>query len=265
MEEKKTKSVKKENLLRFGSVILLIIGLNIIFSFFFARLDLTVEKRYTLSKSTKTMLKNLEDVIYVKVYLSGKKLPPDYAELSQKMRELLDEMRICSDNIEYEFIDPAAGRDPNEMNAIYGELNRKGLRPQAIQNMGVDGVTTHFIVPGALVSYRLREIPLQLLDSDDGLIQQRDDIVKYSIEKLEYNVGNAIRRITKQQRANVAFLKGHGELTNWQVFRALTAIGQFYSVDTVLLDSKNTDNSTFSIFEVDITDSVSGEYKIKGN
>jgi ABC-2 type transport system permease protein len=243
----------------------LIIGLNIIFSFFFARLDLTVEKRYTLSKSTKTMLKNLEDVIYVKVYLSGKKLPPDYAELSQKMRELLDEMRICSDNIEYEFIDPAAGRDPNEMNAIYGELNRKGLRPQAIQNMGVDGVTTHFIVPGALVSYRLREIPLQLLDSDDGLIQQRDDIVKYSIEKLEYNVGNAIRRITKQQRANVAFLKGHGELTNWQVFRALTAIGQFYSVDTVLLDSKNTDNSTFSIFEVDITDSVSGESKIKGN
>ena len=260
MKDIKGKDIKKENLLRFGSILLLIVGLNVIFSFFFARLDLTVEKRYTLSLSTKEMLRNLEDIVYIKVYLSGKKLPPDYAELSQKTRELLDEMRIYSDNIEYEFIDPAQGRDPKEMNAIYGELYKKGLRPQAIQSMGADGVATHFIVPGALVSYRQREIPLQLMDTDDGLIQVRDNIIKYSIEKLEYNVGNTIRRITDQLHASVAFLKGHGELTNMQVLKAGIAIGQFYRVDSVVLD-----NTIFSIFDVDITDSVAADYKIKGN
>ena len=254
------RNIKRENLFWFVSLLALIVGMNIIFSFFFARLDLTAEKRYTLSNSTKTMLKNLEDIIYVKIYLSGKKLPPDYAELSQKLRELLDEMRVYSDNIEYEFIDPAQGRDPSEMNAIYGELNRKGLRPQAIQSMGADGVITNFIVPGALVSYRQREIPLQLMDSDDGLIQQRDNIIKYSIEKLEYNLGNTIRRLTHQQLASVAFLKGHGELTNIQVLKAAVAIAQFYAVDSVILGDKIT-----SIFELEITDSITGQYKITGN
>ncbi|MCL2132258.1 MAG: gliding motility-associated ABC transporter substrate-binding protein GldG [Lentimicrobiaceae bacterium] len=260
MRDKKGINIKRGNLLWFGCILLLVVGLNVIFSFFFARLDLTAEKRYTLSNSTKSMLKSLEDIIYVKVYLSGSKLPPDYAELSQKVRELLDEMRVYSDNIEYEFIDPAQGRDPEEMGDIYGELNKKGLRPQAIQSMGADGVITNFIVPGALVSYRQREIPLQLLDSDDGLIQQRDNIIKYSIEKLEYNTGNTIRRLTNQQRASVAFLKGHGELTNMQVLKAGYAIAQFYSVDSVILDNKIT-----SIFEMEIIDSITGESKIKGN
>jgi len=259
MEDKKVKNIKKDNLLRFGSLLLLVVGLNIIFSFFFARLDLTAEKRYTLSHSTKTMLENLSDVIYVKVYLSGKKLPPDYAELSQKTRELLDEMRIYSDNIEYEFIDPARGKEPQEMRAIYGELNRKGLQPQAIQSMGADGVVTNFIVPGALVSYRQKEIPLQLVDSDDGLIAE-ENIIKYSIEKLEYNFGKAIRRLINQQSASVAFLKGHGELSNVQILKAATAIMQFYSVDTVVLDNKIT-----RIFDVEVIDSVTGEHKIKGN
>ena len=264
MKEKKTKNVRQENLLRFGSILLLVVGVNIIFAFFFARLDLTVEKRYTLSKSTKTMLKKLDDIIYVKVYLSGNKLPPDYAELSQKTRELLDEMRIYTDNIEYEFIDPAQGHDQSEMNAVYGELYRKGLQPQAIQSQGADGVMTNYIVPGALVSYRTRETPLQLLDADDGLIPQ-ENVVKYSIDKLEYNISNTIRRLTHQQQAKVAFLKGHGELTNWQIFRALTAIGQFYYVDTVVLDKRNPITSTFSIFDIEITDTVTGDYKVSGN
>ena len=256
---KKGINIKRENLLWFGSVLLLVVGLNVIFSFFFARLDLTSEKRYTLSPSTKSMLKNLQDIVYVKVYLYGKKLPPDYAELSQKTRELLDEMRVYSDNIEYEFIDPAKGRDPKEMNAIYGELHRKGLRPQAIQSMGADGVTTNFIVPGALVSYKQKEIPLQLVDADDGLIPN-ENIVKYSIEKLEYNVGNTIRRLTNQQSASVAFLKGHGELTNWQIFKAIIAITPFCSVDTV-----DFNNNMSSIFEVEITDSATMQYQIKSN
>lgn len=261
---KKTINIKRENLLWFGSILLLIIGLNIIFSFLFTRLDLTSEKRYTLSKSTKTMLKNLEDILYVKVYLSGSKLPPDYAELSQKTREILDEMRVYSDNIEYEFKDPAQGRDPQEMNAIYGELYKKGLRPQPIQTMGVDGVITNYVVPGALISYRQREIPVQLIDSDDGLIsnhpENRDYLIKNSIEKLEYNIGNTIRRLTNQQYASVAFLKGHGELTNIQVLKAAVSIAQFYSVDSVILDNKIT-----SIFDVEVEDSITGQYKIKGN
>ncbi|MBO4282472.1 MAG: gliding motility-associated ABC transporter substrate-binding protein GldG [Bacteroidales bacterium] len=249
---------KRDNLLQFFSIVLLIIALNIIFSFFFFRLDLTGEKRYTLSKSTKSLLKNLDDVVYVKVYLDGS-LPPDFAELSLKTREFLDEWRVYSPNIQYEFIDPSKGKTPQELNAIYSELYQKGLNPQPVQDVTAEGVNTRYIVPGALLSYRQQEIPVSLLDSDHGLLTHRSDIINYSIEKLEYNIGNAVRRLTHQQKARVAFLKGHGELPNMKVFDAALGIVDFYAVDSVVLDNKIT-----RLFDVKITDSTTGDFSIEG-
>ncbi len=259
-KEKAMKSIKRDNLVRFFCIVLVIIALNAIFSLFFFRWDLTGEKRYTLSKSTKTLLKNLDDIVYVKVYLDGN-LPPDFSELSLKTREFLDEWRVYSSNIQYEFIDPTKGKTPQELSAVYGELYKKGLNPQPIQDVSSDGgVNTRYIVPGAIISYRQQEMPLDLLDADNGILYNRSDIINYSIEKLEYNIGNAVRRLTHQQKASVAFLKGHGELTNLQVFSAATGIAGFYDVDSVLLDNKIT-----RLFNVKITDSTTGDFKIEGN
>ena len=260
MKDFKVKNIKREHLIRFTSILLLIVALSIISIFLFTRFDLTSEKRYTLSKSTKEMLKNLDDVIYIKVYLSGKGLPPDYAELATKTREFLDELRAYSNLIEYEFIDPAKGREPQEMNAIYSELYKKGLNPQAIQSMEAEGVNTRYIVPGAILSYHQRETPVQLLDADDGLLSNREDIIKYSIEKLEYNIGNTIRRMTNQQHAKVGFLKGHGELTNIETLRAAFAIANFYVVDSVMLNNKIS-----NIFDLEITDTAKNIFKVKDN
>ena len=260
MKDSKVKNIKREHILQFTSVLLIVVAVSVISIFLFTRFDLTSEKRYTLSKSTKEMLTNLKDVVYIKVYLEGKGLPPDYAELATKTREFLDELRAYSKHIEYEFIDPAKGREPHEMNAIYGELYRKGLNPQAIQSMGAEGVNTRYVVPGAILSYHQKEVPVQLLDSDDGLLQNREDIIKYSIEKLEYNIGNTIRRMTNQQHAKVAFLKGHGELTNIEILKAAVAIANFYVVDSVILNNKIS-----SIFNLEITDTITNDFKIKDN
>jgi ABC-2 type transport system permease protein len=115
-------------------------------------------------------------------------------------------------------------------------------------------------VPGAILSYHQKEVPIQLLDDDDRLLQNREEIIKYSIEKLEYNVGNTIRRATNQQHAKVAFLKGHGELKNIEILKAAVAIANFYVVDSVILN-----NSISSIFNLEITDSISGDFNIKDN
>ena len=90
---------KRENILVFFGIAVLIVAFNIICSFFFFRIDLTAEKRYTLSPSTRTLLKGLEDVVYVKVYLDGN-LPPDFSELSLKTKEFLDECRVYSPQIQ---------------------------------------------------------------------------------------------------------------------------------------------------------------------
>ncbi|MDD3280394.1 MAG: gliding motility-associated ABC transporter substrate-binding protein GldG [Bacteroidales bacterium] len=259
-ESKNIRNIKKNNLIQFFAVLAIILLINIIFSFFFLRFDLTSEKRYTLSPSTVTLVENAEDIIYVKVYLYGKNLPPDFAELSQKTREFLDELRVYSKNIHYEFIDPSKGKDEKQLQAYYGQLYKQGLQPQPIQDVDVGGVNTRYIVPGAIITYRQRETPVFLLDSDEGILYNREEIIKFSIEKLEYNIGNAIRRLTNQQKASIAFIKGHGELTNAEVFSAAVGIADFYKVDSVILDNKIS-----KIFNVEIVDSGVVDFKISTN
>ncbi|MGI6291868.1 MAG: gliding motility-associated ABC transporter substrate-binding protein GldG [Bacteroidales bacterium] len=254
------RNIKRNNLIQFFSVLMIVVLVNIIFSFLFLRFDLTDEKRYTLSPSTVDLVKNIEDIVYVKVYLYGKNLPPDFAELSLKTREFLDELRVYSKNIHYEFIDPAEGKDKNELMAYYSQLYKQGLQPQPIQSEDADGINTRYVVPGAIISYHQRETPVSLLDADEGLLRTRNEIIKFSIEKLEYNIGNAIRRLTNQQKASVAFIKGHGELLNGEVFSAAVAIADFYKVDSVILDGR-----VSKIFNVEISDSITGDFKIAGN
>jgi len=259
-ESKNIRNIKKNNLIQFFAVLAIILLINIIFSFFFLRFDLTSEKRYTLSPSTVTLVENVEDIIYVKVYLYGKNLPPDFAELSQKTREFLDELRVYSKNIHYEFIDPSEGKDEKQLQAYYGQLYKQGLQPQPIQDVDVGGVNTRYIVPGAIITYRQRETPVSLLDSDEGILYNREEIIKFSIEKLEYNIGNAIRRLSNQQKVSIAFIKGHGELTNAEVFSAAVGIADFYKVDSVILDNKIS-----KIFNVEIVDSGDVDFKISTN
>lgn len=257
---KNIRSLKRNNLIQFFSVLTIIVVINIIFSFIFSRFDLTSEKRYTLSKSTIELVENLEDIIYVKVYLHGNNLPPDFSELSLKTREFLDELRVYSKNIHYEFIDPAEGKDEQQLKAYYGQLYKQGLQPQPIQDVDASGVKTHYIVPGAIISYHQRETPVSLVDADDGILTNRGDVIKFSIEKLEYNIGNAIRRLTGQQKANVAFVKGHGELSNAEVFSAAVAIADFYKVDSVTLNG-----NISTVIDIEITDSTKTEFKLKDN
>ena len=56
-------------------VLLLLVVINYLASDFHARLDLTKEKRYTLSKATKDLLNNLDDDVQVDIFLKGE-FPP---------------------------------------------------------------------------------------------------------------------------------------------------------------------------------------------
>src|SRR4029079_11790601 len=96
--------------------VLIIISINVIASYVFFRLDLTGEKRYTISSTTVDQLKKIKDGVYIKVYLDGD-LPPGFKRLKNSIKELLDEFRVyAKDNIEYEFIDPSANPDKKARN-----------------------------------------------------------------------------------------------------------------------------------------------------
>jgi ABC-type uncharacterized transport system involved in gliding motility auxiliary subunit len=62
---------KLQSYINFSVLFLLIVLGNILSSLYYKRIDLTLEKRYTLSETSKTLAKTVKDKVYFKLYLDG--------------------------------------------------------------------------------------------------------------------------------------------------------------------------------------------------
>ena len=129
--------MKKNSIISFILLLVAIALANVLSSFVFTRIDLTSEKRFTLSKATKDELAGLKDIVYFKIYLSGD-LPAGFQRLSTATRDMLNEMRSYSNgNLEYEFIDPASF-DEKQRTDLYTQLSNRGLQPTNINESESD-------------------------------------------------------------------------------------------------------------------------------
>jgi len=218
------------------TVIGIVIALNVLSGFFFTRFDLTSEKRYTLSETSKDLLENLDDVIYLKVYLDGE-LPAGFRRLRDRTREMLDEFRAYSNNnIEYEFINPSNQPDDKSRNDLYRQLAKQGLMPTNIQIKAEDGVKQKLIFPGAIMTYRGQETAMQLLKSQMGAAPEQ--MLNSSTEDLEYEITNAIRKMTSSRAESIGFVEGHGELTERQVADMAKSLSEYYRLERVTINGK---------------------------
>jgi ABC-2 type transport system permease protein len=217
-------------------VIGIVIALNMLSGFFFTRFDLTTEKRYTLSETSTDLLEDLEDVIYLKVYLDGE-LPAGFRRLRDRTREMLDEFRAYSGGqIEYEFINPSNQPDEKSRNDVYRQLSKQGLMPTNIQIKAEDGVEQKLIFPGAIMTYRGEETALQLLKSQMGAAPEQ--MLNSSTEDLEYEITNAIRKVTSIKVESVGFIEGHGELSERQVADMAKSLSEYYRLERVKIKGK---------------------------
>jgi ABC-2 type transport system permease protein len=248
---------KKTALIGLTSGLLILIAVNVISSFLFFRIDLTKDKRHSLSPATIELLDNLKDKVYIRVYLKGEGHPADYQLFAEKTKDILQEFRSYSGNIFFEFIDPVAGKSKEEANAIFGEFYKKGLKPIPISKENSSGYSTQFVVPGAMISYSNHEYPVTLVVADPG---GNSNWLEYSTQELEYNIVAGIRKLTKPKKVNVAFLDGQGELdflnTSWMAYQ----LQRFYNVERISIDGKIN-----SLRKIAIEDSVKQTLKILGN
>ena len=204
------KKIRSANLYQFLLLLLVIVGLNTLGKFLFWRFDLTSEKRFTLSSTTKEKLKNLQDVVYIKVYLTGD-LPAGFQRLSSATRDMLMEMKsYAGQNLEFDFIDPSALADSKQRNELYNQLADKGLQPTNISERNAEGTSERILFPGAILNYLSKEQPLLLLK--DRMGASAEEMVNTSIQNLEYEIINAISKISTRKPATIGILHGQGEL-----------------------------------------------------
>lgn len=214
----------------------IIVALILISGFAFERFDLTEEKRHTLTDSTVEMLEDLEDIIFVKVYLKGE-YPAEFKRLEQAVRERLDEMKAyAGDNLEYEFINPSGSEDGEARNKFYQHLQDSGLQYTNITFQTKDGATEKIIFPGAIITYRDQSMPLQLLKSNERAVDPQ--MINNSVNNLEYEFAHIIRRVTTNDTPNIAFIHGHGESSRMETSDAEVILGESYPVDRVTIDGK---------------------------
>lgn len=231
-----SRNLKKQSLLQLFLLLLILVFANIVAGSLFTRFDLTSEKRYSLSASTKKIAGNLKDAVLFKIYLDGD-LPPGFKRLRNSTQELLDEYRIYSgDNIQYEFIDPSSNPDEKERIQLYKQLSEKGLTPTNLEERDKDSRSQRLVFPGAIVSYKSRTVPLQLLKSKIGT--EPEVMLNNSIEGLEYEITSTIRRLTNDVAQGVAFLQGHDELNTKQITDIAKSLSEYYSIDTVTIDGR---------------------------
>ena len=235
--ENKRKNLKKNQIVAFLITIAIVVLLNVIGSYVFTRLDLTSEKRYTLSPTTKETLKNLNDYVYFKVYLEGD-FPAGFKKLRRETKEMLDEFRAYSKYIDYEFINPAESGNDAEIRETYTQLYQAGLNPTNVSVRNNDGSSQELVIwPGALVSYRNNtEIAIDLLENQIG--QSSEAALNASMQNLEFRLVDAIKKVTRTEKPHVAFIEGHGELSNEELADIAQTLGQKYNVERKAIDGQ---------------------------
>lgn len=224
------KALKRKHLLQLGITLVLVVAVSLLAEISFFRIDLTSEKKHTLSQPSRSMLRELEDVIYIKVYLDGE-LPAEFVNFRKSIRELLDEFRAYGgDKVQYEFINLYDESDEALRNRMIGELYDRGLNVTNIQVRDDEGgSSTRIVFPGAIVAYGPYELPVNLLKNNPTLSHELN--LNNSIQTLEYEFARAIHSLSLEEVPRIAFIEGHGELDSLQTHSLMDELKNFFQVD----------------------------------
>jgi ABC-2 type transport system permease protein len=196
----------------------------------FYRLDLTSEKRYTLSDFSKKTLRNLKDVVHVKVYLDGDLNIP-FRKMQQNLNETLDEFRVyAGDHIQYEVVNPFSGKNQVKTDSLINDLYQKGLKPTNILARDKEGGTTEkLIFPGVLIQYNGIEIPVNLLKNNPQAGAEEN--INNSVQAFEFELMRVISSLSPDSLEKIAFIEGHGEYNEYQVGDITNELGWYFQVD----------------------------------
>jgi ABC-2 type transport system permease protein len=222
-------SYMRRDVVRLLVVLVVVVVINLVSAIWFFRVDLTAEKRFTLSDNTKSYLQSLSSDVNVSVYLSGE-LNPGFKKLANATREMLDELRMASGKkVSYTFVDPNSG-NASQKKALYEKLQQLNCEPVPVFESTEDGRNVRSMVfPYAVVTVGGNVRAVNLLDNIQGYSGAEN--LNKSAEGLEYKLMESIRKATLSQKTRIAFLEGHDELDELDVLDVTDALSEFYQVD----------------------------------
>lgn len=228
-------STRKKTLATYTFCILSITLLNSSFiSQFLGRIDLTSDKRFTLTDTSKEIVATLKQDTYITIFLDGQ-LPSGFKRLRQAAVDMCHNLKShTNDKLKINIIDPSAGTSEEQKEYMEALISR-GLSPTNLSIKTGSGLSQKIIFPAAIVNNGEREINVNLLQNKTG--QSPDQILNNSIQNLEYAFVSAISKINEKEKPYIAFTEGHGEPSDLELYDAMHTLGVSNQVGRLNLDS----------------------------
>ncbi|NDP21856.1 MAG: gliding motility-associated ABC transporter substrate-binding protein GldG [Paludibacter sp.] len=198
--------------------------------FYFFRIDLTSEKRYSIADQTKKMMNKVDAPLDIIVYLDGD-LNPGFLRLKKSASDFLEELSVYSKKpINIRFENPSQAENTEEREKKYANLVSKGLTSIAVFERDKEGKSIQKIIfPWIEISYKGTIIPVNLLKNIRG--NSGEENLNISIENLEFEITDALRRLTNKEVKKIAFIEGHGELNEAETYDISKSLSRYFQID----------------------------------
>jgi ABC-2 type transport system permease protein len=209
--------------------VLLTILLNILSIKFFHRIDMTEDKRYSISTPTKELMRKLPEQLSVTIYLDGD-MNTGFLQLKRAVAELLDELSVyASHKLQYHFCNPTT-LTGIEQERLYEEFEKLGIHPTVIHERNSEGkAVQRMLFPWAKITIGNRSETICLLKNIRGLSGEEN--LNISIENLEFAFTDATRLLCQTEITKIAFIEGHGELSEYHTWDISHALSRYFQID----------------------------------
>ncbi|MEO6906135.1 MAG: gliding motility-associated ABC transporter substrate-binding protein GldG [Ginsengibacter sp.] len=189
-------------------IVVAILLINYLASVFHKRLDLTNEKRFTISTPVKKILKNIDQKMEINIFLRGD-LPAGFKKLSLSAQDLLQEFKEYSNgNIHYKII-AADEKMPGTERTYADTLSSLGIVPINLKVQLKEGEQSQYIYPAALVKYQNKIQPVNLYSGSSTFITAPE--LNSAEALLEFKFADAIGKTIDNKKPMVAYAVGNGE------------------------------------------------------
>ena len=212
--------------------IVVLVGINFAGHYFFKRFDLTADKRYTLSDTSLNIIKQVNEPLYVDVFLQGN-FPGEFKKLQTETQQLLEEYKAYNSNIIFQFVNPLEKEE--ERDQIMQSFMERGLTPINVTVDDKGKQTQEVVFPWAIVTYNNKINKVPLLKNMMGA--STAEKVVSSVQHLEYAFANAFNTVSKNKERKVAVMKGNGELHDLLMADFIKSVKENYYIGTFTLDS----------------------------
>ncbi len=182
---------------------------------FLYRIDLTSDKRYSLSEVSKDIISNSSEIIEIEFFLDGE-LEPGLKKLQQEVLEKIAVLNVYAPKpIRIKIVDPYKSGNAKRREEFQNQLIQKGIKPVSFNRKTESGVSTRFIFPGAIVRSGQKEVAVNFLKNNPDFSYEVN--FNHSVESVEFELVYAFQNLMRNDITTVGFLEGHNGLNRYEV------------------------------------------------